>query len=132
MLIGLGQLTVRWRKAILVAAAVFVVASFVIAGGVADKLTTGGFADPNSESERAAAILQREFGSLDPNVVLLVTARDGTVDDAAVAAEGTKITEQLADRLGNTVASYWSLGNAPPLASRRPPPGARARRHHRR
>ena len=47
MLIGLGRLTVRWRKAILVGAAVFVVASFVIAGGVADKLTTGGFADPN-------------------------------------------------------------------------------------
>ena len=117
MLIGLGHFTVRFRRAILVSAAVFVVASFVIAGGVADKLTAGGFADPSSESERAAAILQRQFGSLDPNVVLLVTAQDGTVDDAAVAAEGAKITRQLADRLGNTVASYWSLGNAPPLAS---------------
>jgi len=118
MLIGLGRFTVRWRKAILVGAAVFVVASFVIAGGVADKLTTGGFADPASESEQAAAILQREFGSLDPNVVLLVTAKDGTVDDAAVAAAGTRITQELSDKLGNTVASYWSLGNAPPLASR--------------
>ena len=118
MLIGLGRFTVRWRKAILVGAAVFVVASFVIAGGVADKLTAGGFADPHSESERAAAILQREFGSLDPNVVLLVTAKHGTVDDAAVAAAGTKITQELSDKLGNTVASYWSLGNAPPLASK--------------
>jgi RND superfamily putative drug exporter len=120
MLIGLGRFTVRWRKAILVGAAVFVVASFVIAGGVADKLTTGGFADPSSESERAAAILQHQFGSLDPNVVLLVTAKHGTVDDAAVAAAGTKITQELSDRLGSTVASYWSLGNAPPLASLNP------------
>ena len=118
MLIGLGRFTVRWRKAILVGAAVFVVASFVIAGGVADKLTAGGFADPHSESERAASILQREFGSLDPNVVLLVTAKHGTVDDPAVAAAGAKITQELSDKLGNTVASYWSLGNAAPLASK--------------
>jgi RND superfamily putative drug exporter len=90
----------------------------VIAGGVADKLTTGGFADPGSESERAAAILGHEFGSLDPNVVLLVTAKHGSVDDAAVAAAGTTITNELTDRLVNTVASYWSLGSAPPLASK--------------
>ena len=50
--------------------------------------------------------------------MLLVTAKDGTVDDAAVAAEGAKITEELTAELGNSVASYWSLGNAPPLASR--------------
>ena len=96
MLIGLGRFTVRWRKAILVGAAVFVVASFVIAGGVADKLTARA-ASPTrtSESERAAGILRARVRSLDPNVVLLVTAKDGTVDDAAVAAAGAKITEEL-------------------------------------
>ena len=117
MLVAVGRFTVRFRKAILVASALFVVASFAIAGGVADKLTTGGFADPASESERAADILERAFGANDPNVVLLVTAKDGDVDDPAVAVAGERITEQLAGRLGDGVVSYWSLGNAAPLAS---------------
>src|SRR4051812_3553988 len=107
ILTALGRATVRFRKAILGGAAGVVVAAFAIAGGVADKLTSGGFADPGAESERAAQILGHQFGSLDPNVVLLVTAKHGTVDDADVAAAGTALTNELRDQLGNdTAASY--------------------------
>ena len=76
----------------------FVLASFAVAGGVADRLTTGGFADPSSESERAASILEHQFHTKDPNLVLLVTAKHGaSVDDPAVAAAGQRqLTSELA------------------------------------
>ena len=51
-----------------------------------------------------------------PNIVLLVTARDGDVDAPAVAAAGTALTDELAAEAGVAdVVSYWSEGNAPPL-----------------
>ncbi len=118
MLVRLGQFTVHRRRGILVAAVLFVVASFAIAGGVTDRLTSGGFYDPNSESERAASILQHEFAAQEPNVVLLVTAKHGTVDARAIAAAGRALTRELAAEQGvGQIASYWSLGNAPPLRS---------------
>ncbi|HZP31574.1 MAG TPA: MMPL family transporter [Acidimicrobiia bacterium] len=120
MLARLGRFTFRHRRAVLVASLLFVVASFAVASGVADRLTTGGFADPNAESERAASILDHEFHTKDPNLVLLVTAKHGaTVDDPAVAAAGARITSELAaTRHLRQVASYWSLQDAPPLKSR--------------
>src|SRR5262245_28230205 len=118
MLTRLGRFIVRHPKAILAAVVLFVVASFAVAGGVTDRLTSGGFYDPHSESERAAAILQREFRTQDPNVVLLVTAKHGTVDNPSVARAGRDLTTELAAQHDvSQVASYWSLGNAPPLKS---------------
>jgi RND superfamily putative drug exporter len=119
MLVRLGEFTVRRRRAVLIGALLFVVASFAVAGGVAGRLTSGGFADPSSESERAAALLQREFGTKEPNIVLLVTAKQGSVDSAAVRAAGLQVTRDLAHQpsLGQVV-SYWSLDNAAPLKSK--------------
>ena len=119
MLTRLGLFIVRRRRAILVGAVLFVVASFAVAGGVASRLTSGGFADPNSESERAAVLLQRQFGAKEPNVVLLVSARHGSVDDAAVRAAGLRVTRELARQPSvGQVASYWSLDDAAPLESK--------------
>jgi RND superfamily putative drug exporter len=119
MLTRLGHFSVRHRKAILAGAVLFVVASFAIAGGVADRLTSGGFQDPNSESERAAGLLKREFATEYPNVLLLVTAKHGTVDDSSVADAGRRLTDDLAHQHDvRQVASYWSLGGVPPLKSR--------------
>jgi putative drug exporter of the RND superfamily len=119
MLTRLGHFSVRHRKAILAGAVLFVVASFAIARGVADRLTSGGFQDPNSESERAAGLLKREFATEYPNVLLLVTAKHGTVDDSSVADAGRRLTDDLAHQHDvRQVASYWSLGGVPPLKSR--------------
>ncbi len=118
MLTRLGRFTYRRRRRVLVGAVLFVVLSFALAGGVAGRLTTGGFTDPSSESERAATILEHQFHAKDPNIVLLVTAQHGArVSDPAVVAAGKQLTADLAARPElSQVASYWSLGNAPPLA----------------
>ena len=116
MLARLARVTVRRRKLVLGATAVFFVVSAAFGTGVSSKLIGGGFEDPDSESSKAADVLEDEFGQNSPNLVLLVTARHGSVDDPAVAAAGRALTDELAaDPRLREVASYWSLGNVPPL-----------------
>ncbi|MGH9033760.1 MAG: MMPL family transporter, partial [Acidimicrobiia bacterium] len=119
MLRRLGRFILRRRKSVLVGSVVFFALAGVFGGTVAESLTSGGFDDPTSESVRAAETVEARFGADEPNIVLLVTAAGGgAVDDAAVAAEGTALTEELAAEPGvSNVASYWSLGNVPPLRS---------------
>jgi RND superfamily putative drug exporter len=116
MLARLGRLVVRHRKVILVGAVLTFVVSGAFGGSAAQSLSSGGFDDPASESYRADEALLEAFGAGTPNVVLLVTADGGDVDDPAVVAAGTALTEELAaqERLTNVV-SYWSLDAAPPL-----------------
>ncbi|HYI60679.1 MAG TPA: MMPL family transporter [Acidimicrobiales bacterium] len=119
MLTRLAHLSVRRRVLILVLAAVAFVAAGAVGGGVADHLSAGGFDDPSSESSRAEDVLAERFGTGSPNLVLLVTAEEGTtVDDATVAASAQALTDQLAAEPDvDDVASYWSLGRPPPLRS---------------
>jgi RND superfamily putative drug exporter len=95
---------------------VVVIAAAAVGVGAFGKLLTGGFDDPASDSTRAAEIVDGRFGG-DPNLVLLVTAASGTVDDSDVAAFGRRVTGELERERGVTnVASYWVRGG-PPLRS---------------
>ena len=102
--------------------ALLAVVGFVVAGAlggdVQDSLVSGGFDDPGSESSAAAAVVADTFDGGAPDVVLLVTAADGSVDAPEVAAAGVALTEDMASR-GEVVqaTSYWTLGSAPPLRS---------------
>ena len=119
MITSLAHRVVRHRRAVLVAAAVVLLASFAYGGKVATKLNSGGFDDPRAESTLAAHALNTQFGTGDPNLVLLVTARSGTVDSPAVAAAGRALTAQLGStRYVAGAVSYWTLGSPPPLKSR--------------
>lgn len=107
----LGVTVVTRRKLILIATALlFGIAGF-FGSGVADRLSSGGFDDPNSEASLAADELKDRFGVEDPNVILLVDAKSGSADDPAVAAEGAALTEELAAQEGvGQVYSYWTTG----------------------
>ncbi len=100
------------RRWIVIAVAGFVViAAGFFGAGVADRLSLGGFGDPSSESERALAILDEEFPSSAPDLVLVVTADSGDVDDPGVVDVGVALTEDLAAEPGVTAAlSHWSIG----------------------
>src|SRR4051812_43522575 len=100
MLRRLGEFTVRRRRWVLISALVFFVAAGAFGGKVAKALSTGGFDDPGSESSRAAGILQDEFRGGNPNLVLLVHAKGGSVDSPAVRAGGLRLTKQLAAQPG--------------------------------
>ena len=114
----LGRFVVRHPRRLLVGSAAFVVLAGLLGAGVVDHLSTGGFEDPASESTRAAARIEELFGIADPDVVLLVDAGDGSVDDEEVRTAGLELTRSLAAEEGvGRVDSYWSLGGAPPLRS---------------
>jgi RND superfamily putative drug exporter len=118
MLRRLGEFSVRRRKWVLLSALVLFLGAGAFGGRVAQSLSSGGFDDPGSESSRAATLLQSEFHGGNPNIVLLLHAKHGTVNDPAIAAAGARLTERLSREPDlETVVSYWSLDDAPPLAS---------------
>ncbi len=112
----LGALVVRRARLVLVVALVGAVVSAVLAVGAFGALSDGGQDDPASDSSRAQALLDRDFPG-EPNMIVLVRARDGDVDAPAVAASGTALAARLADEPGVTaVTSYWD-SDAPGLRS---------------
>lgn len=117
MLALLGRVVVRARfLVLLVAVGALAVAGFA-AGGVTDRLAAGAFDDSGEESARADRILEDTFHSGEPNLVLLVAAKSGKVDDPGVAEAGGGLTDELAAEANvEEVASYWTTG-LPPLRS---------------
>src|SRR5918996_1910100 len=95
MLERLGRFTVRRRRWILIGTVVGLIVAGAFGGSVIDRLSNGGFTDPASESVRAEEVLDRVFDAGNPNLVLLVTAREGTVDEPSVAQAGAALTREL-------------------------------------
>jgi putative drug exporter of the RND superfamily len=113
----LARGVVARRKLILIATVVMFALAGVLGAGVADKLTSGGFDDPESDASKAAVLLEERFGIEDPNIVLLVSA-EGSVDDPATAKAGAALTAELAAEEDlEQVYSYWST-QIPSLKSR--------------
>ncbi|MGH3923562.1 MAG: MMPL family transporter, partial [Pseudonocardiaceae bacterium] len=116
MIAWLAQFLVRRRTMVILATTLVLVVCGFFGSGVASKLTSGGFEDPNAESSTAAEVLEREFGRGSSNLHLLVTTPAG-VDDPAVTQAGLALTRELANEAGVIdVRSYWSQ-RATPLAS---------------
>ncbi|MFC8272439.1 MMPL family transporter [Streptomyces sp. NPDC057271] len=103
--------TARPRLSLLVA--LVITALTVLAGsGVADRMGSGGFEVPDAESTYATEVLEREFPASQPNLLLLVSAREGGVDDPAVAAEARRLAERLDAEHGvGGIGSYWGTGS---------------------
>jgi RND superfamily putative drug exporter len=118
MLERLGGAVFRQRWAVLVVTGVLLVAAGLFGSGVFGAVKSGGFTDPAAQSSKADRLLAERFGAGDANLVLIVTAGGGQVDDPAVAAAGQALTARLAaDPQIAYAASYWTLGGAPPLRS---------------
>ncbi len=108
----LAEAVVDRPRAVLAATLAFLVVAGVLGAGVADRLKVGGFDDPGSESSQAQKLLDDEFEGT-PNLVLQLTARSGTVDDAPVRAAAEALEGELTAAPGLTLlGSYWSTGSA--------------------
>ncbi|MGV9554847.1 MMPL family transporter [Streptomyces sp. NPDC003522] len=102
----------------LLAALVLTVLAVLAGSGVAGKLGSGGWEDPDAESTYATEVLEREFPDSQPNLLLLVGSGRASVDDPAVAAEATRLAERLSAEKGVVgVGSYWRTG-APALRAK--------------
>jgi putative drug exporter of the RND superfamily len=110
---------VRHRRAVLVLTALLLVGAGVVGAGITGKAEKGNLLNsPSSESSRAAKILADQFGQAEPNLVVVVTARPGTVDLPAVPEEGLALTAKAGQLIGSPASSYWALGSLPSLRSK--------------
>ncbi|MFE0455975.1 MMPL family transporter [Streptomyces sp. NPDC058914] len=99
----------------LLAALVLTVLAVLAGSGVAERLGSGGWEDPDAQSTYATKALEREFPDSQPNLLLLVDAGRASVDDPAVAAEAARLAERLAGEKGVVgIGSYWQT-KAPAL-----------------
>jgi RND superfamily putative drug exporter len=119
MLDWLGRLAVQARHGVLIVTLVLVAGAGLLASGTGDRLATGGFSDPQSESAQASQLRLDHSHVGDPNLVLVVTAPAGsTVDDASSVRSGKALTERLRTETGVAeVTSYWGDTAAPQLRS---------------
>ncbi|WP_405942348.1 MMPL family transporter [Streptomyces sp. NBC_00207] len=113
-----GRLTATRSRLLAWTGVALAVIGLVLAAGTMDRLVLSRFESPGSESLRTRAVLEERFGTGTPGMLLMVTAAHGTVDDAAVAAEGRALERELTARDGVAeVASYWSRGGSPAMRS---------------
>ncbi|BAJ28111.1 MULTISPECIES: MMPL family transporter [Kitasatospora] len=114
----LGHLLAARRRAVLIAGSLLLLIAAALGAGAQNALSLSRFEAPGSASHRAERALHAEFGQGSPNMVLLVTAEHGTVDDPAVAEAGRRLAAELAAAPGvRTTSSYWAQGDSPALAS---------------
>jgi putative drug exporter of the RND superfamily len=115
----LGQFAtfvVRHARLVLAAFLVVVAAVAVLGFGAFAKLQAGGFDDPAAESTAAAELLEQRFGG-ESDLVFLVRADDGTVDEGPAAEAGAVLSDRLAaDPDLSHVTSYWTT-DAPSMKS---------------
>lgn len=104
----LGEAVTRRPKRVLLIFALVLVVAGVLAAGTLPQLQLARFETPGSP----AVLAQEELaglGSGPPNVTVLITARDGDVDQADVAAAAGEVEAALDAEPGiEDVFSYWS------------------------
>ncbi|MFC7481626.1 MMPL family transporter [Luedemannella flava] len=111
-----GFFVARNAKLLLIISALAFAAAAVVGLGAFGKLQNGGFEDPTAESARAQRLIDDNFGGA-TNLVLLLHAKDGTVDDPATAAAATALATGLAAEANvSGVVSYWQT-KAPAMRS---------------
>lgn len=112
-----GRTVVRVRWWVVAAALVLVALGATWGAGVFGSLTGGGYADPGSESNRAATAIAEQLGRPDPDLLVLWSSGTATVDDpdfrSAVVAELGRLR---ADPEIAAVTSYYET-QAPALVS---------------
>jgi RND superfamily putative drug exporter len=114
----LGHLVVRRRKAMVV---LFVV-GILTAGGagsmVFNRLDSGGYSNPNSDSYQVYNYLNKNLKISDPNIVVVVDSGNLPITDPTIFAKAQKLEAEMAKAPGVTkVVSYWNTGGEKTLAA---------------
>lgn len=109
----IGHFAVSHARAVLVVTVLLMIGAGALGVTAFGKLQAGGFDDPNAESSQAQQLIRDRFGG-QTNLVFLVSAKSGTVDDPEVAQAGTQLTERItADPALSEVTSYFGTSAAP-------------------
>jgi RND superfamily putative drug exporter len=113
---GFTRLLVKFRLAIVIVAAAFIVLGGMYGGDVAKHLRGGTSVPAIGESAEALNLAASQFGVQPPNLVIMAGTETGIADPPATAA-GLALTQRLAGEPGLAdVYSYWTT-KAPSLLS---------------
>ncbi|MFB8775190.1 MMPL family transporter [Streptomyces broussonetiae] len=112
MLTWLGRLAVRRSRAVLIGALLVFLGLGAYGAGAQGDLDLSRWDSPGTESVRAGEVLRDDFGTGNPNLALLVTARDGDVDSPATVRAARELTAEV-ERLSlvTDVTSYWDASS---------------------
>lgn len=116
---SLGHVIARHKKAVL---SIFILATILagtIGSQVFSRFDSGGYSDPNSDSAKVWEYLDETFEVKDPAIVLVVDAKNQSVDNPAVVTAAQTLENEVRQEASTeSVLSYWSSGNAPSLKSK--------------
>lgn len=108
MFTKIGKYTYHHAKLVLTIAFVLVILAGAMGFQAFGKLKSQGFDDPKSESSQAASLINQHFGG-QTNLIFLVHAQHGTVDDSNVASAAQSVANNLAHQQDvQSVVDYWS------------------------
>ena len=114
----LGHLVVRRRKSMVIFFIIGILAAGGIGSMVINRMDSGGYSNPKSDSYRVYDYLHNTLKISEPNIVVVVDAGDLPVSDPAIISKATAIEAEMARVPGVTkTLSYWSSGSEKTLAS---------------
>ncbi|HEY8432805.1 MAG TPA: MMPL family transporter, partial [Sandaracinaceae bacterium] len=96
----LARLTYRRRWFVLGGFAALLAAAAAYGAGASRFLAGGGFTDPESESARAARVLEEELGIRDPDVVLVYSHERASFRDPEFAGPLSAVLSRVAEQEG--------------------------------
>ena len=108
MLNRFGVFAARYHRAVLIASALFFVVATILGIGAFKRLQSGGQVSASASSSQAEALVASHFGG-EQGLVILISARAGSVSSPAVVAVGKKVTATLESNSDiSNVTSYWT------------------------
>ena len=108
MLNRIGLFAARHHRAVLIASALLLVLLSILGIGAFKRLQSGGQVSVSASSSQAEALVASHFGG-GQGLVILISARAGSVSSPAVVAVGKKVTATLASNSDiSNVTSYWT------------------------
>ncbi|AOS65614.1 MMPL family transporter [Actinoalloteichus hymeniacidonis] len=114
----LGGFVVRRRRWTLIGGLIAILGIGVIAAGAMSAMVLNRWEAPGTESIEAQDVLLSDYETDSSNLILLVTAQNGSVDDPTVVEAAGDLADTLAaeESVGD-VWSYWSQGQDATLRS---------------
>jgi RND superfamily putative drug exporter len=107
----LGHLMYRRRKAAVILFVIGILAAGGIGSSVFNRLDSGGYSNPKSDSYKVYNYIHDTLKLADPTVVVVVDAGDSDISDPAVTQRALALEAKMAKEKGVTkTLSYWSAG----------------------
>ena len=114
----LGHLMYRRRKAAVIVFVIGILAAGGVGSAVFNRLDSGGYSNPKSDSYKVFNYLHNVLKVADPTIVVVVDAGQTQVSDPVVTQKAMVLEAKMAKENGVTkVISYWSSGGSDSLKS---------------